>query len=69
MSGTVSRGQEAGRPEVAAVTAQQTGPRRRRAVVTVAGDQVFAEKVLRAAEEEASSMLAESLAGVSVDWL
>ncbi len=45
MSGTVSRGQEAGRPEMAAVTAQQTGPRRRRAVVTVAAVVVVAGAV------------------------
>jgi hypothetical protein len=42
VSGTVSRGQEAGRQEIAAVTAQQTGPRRRRAVVTVAAIVVVA---------------------------
>jgi hypothetical protein len=45
VSGTVSRGQEAGRPEVAAVTAQQTGPRRRRAVVTAAAVVVVAGAV------------------------
>jgi hypothetical protein len=35
VSGTVSRGQEAGRPEVARVTAQQAGPRSHRAVAAV----------------------------------
>jgi uncharacterized protein len=39
------------------------------AVVTVSRDQVFAEKVLRAAEEEAAGMLAEGLASASVEWV
>jgi hypothetical protein len=45
VSGTVSRSQEAGRSEPAAVTAQQTGPRSRRAVVTVAAVMVVAGAV------------------------
>ena len=45
MSGTVSRSQEAGRSEPATVTAQQTGPRSRRAVVTVAAVMVVAGAV------------------------
>jgi hypothetical protein len=39
------------------------------AAVTVSRDRVFAEKVLRAAEEEASGMLGEGLAGASVEWV
>ena len=45
MSGTVSRSQEAGRSEPATVTAQQAGPRSRRAVVTVAAVAVVAGAV------------------------
>ena len=45
MSETVSRSQEAGRPEPATVTAQQAGPRSRRAVVTVAAVMVVAGAV------------------------
>jgi len=39
------------------------------AVVTVSPDQVFAEKVLRAAEEEAAALLGEALASASVEWV
>jgi hypothetical protein len=39
------------------------------AVVTVSPDQVFAEKVLRAAEDEAAGLLGEALAGTSVEWV
>jgi len=45
VSETVSRGREAGRPEPATVTAQQAGPRSRRAVVTVAAVVVVAGAV------------------------
>jgi hypothetical protein len=45
VSGTVSRSQEAGRSEPATVTAQQAGPRSRRAVVTVAAVMVVAGAV------------------------
>ena len=45
MSETVSRGREAGWPEPATVTAQQAGPRSRRAVVTVAAVVVVAGAV------------------------
>jgi uncharacterized protein YlxP (DUF503 family) len=39
------------------------------AAVTVSSDQVFAEKVLRAVEEEAAAMLGEALAHASVEWI
>jgi hypothetical protein len=39
------------------------------AAVTVSGDQVFAEKVLRAAEEEAAGMLGDGLVSASVEWM
>jgi uncharacterized protein len=39
------------------------------AAVTVSHDRGFAEKVLRAAEEEASGMLGDGLAGATVEWV
>jgi uncharacterized protein len=39
------------------------------AAVTVSRDQVFAEKVLRAVEEEAAGMLGEGLTSASVEWV
>ena len=39
------------------------------AAVTVSRDQVFAEKVLRAVEEEAAGMLGDGLAVASVEWV
>ena len=39
------------------------------AVVTVSPDQAFAEKVLRAAEDEAAGLLGEALASASVEWV
>jgi uncharacterized protein YlxP (DUF503 family) len=39
------------------------------AAVTVSRDQAFAEKVLRAAEDEAAGMLGEGLASASVEWV
>lgn len=39
------------------------------AAVTVSADQVFAEKVLRSVEDEASAILGPELAGASVEWL
>jgi uncharacterized protein len=39
------------------------------AVVTVANDRVFAEKVLQSAETHAADLLGGSLAGSGVEWL
>lgn len=39
------------------------------AAVTVSEDRVYAEKVLRAVEEEAAALLGPELAGVAVEWL
>jgi hypothetical protein len=39
------------------------------AAVTVSRDRAFAEKVLRAAEDEAAGMLGDGLAGASVEWV
>ena len=37
--------------------------------VTVSGDRVHAEKVLRAVEEEAAALLGAELTGATVEWL
>jgi len=39
------------------------------AAVTVSRDQAFADKVLRAVEQEALDMLGESLATASLEWV
>lgn len=39
------------------------------AAVTVSNDQTYAEKVLRAAEEEAAEILGGVLVGTSVEWV
>jgi len=39
------------------------------AAVTVSPDQAFADKVLRAVEEEAAGMLGASLTSASVEWV
>ena len=39
------------------------------AAVTVSNDQTYAEKVLRATEEEAASMLGGGLVSTSLDWV
>ena len=39
------------------------------AVVTVANDRVFAEKVLQGAETQAADLLGGSLSGTGVEWL
>jgi uncharacterized protein len=39
------------------------------AAVTVSPDRAFAEKVLRAVEDEAAGLLGEALASASVEWV
>jgi hypothetical protein len=39
------------------------------AAVTVSRDRTYAEKVLRAVEDEAASQLGDALAGTSVEWV
>jgi hypothetical protein len=54
---------------VAEIDSQDLWQRAVLAAVTVSGDHEYAEKVLRAVEEEAAALLGSELAGSSVEWL
>ena len=54
---------------VAEIDHQDSWQRGLVAAVTVSPDRAFAEKVLRAAEHEAASLLGPLLVGVTVEWL
>jgi uncharacterized protein YlxP (DUF503 family) len=54
---------------VAEIDAQDSWQRGVVACVTVSSDQVFAEKVLQAAEREAASLLGGILVDATVEWL
>jgi uncharacterized protein YlxP (DUF503 family) len=54
---------------VAEIDYQDLWQRAAVAVVTVSPDHAYAEKLLRAVEDEAAAMLGSELAGSSVEWL
>lgn len=54
---------------VAEIEYQELWQRAAIAAVTVSGDRVHAEKVLRGVEEEAANLLGSELTGATVEWL
>jgi uncharacterized protein YlxP (DUF503 family) len=54
---------------VAEIEYQELWQRSAIAAVTVSGDRVHAEKVLRGVEEEAAALLGAALTGATVEWL
>ena len=54
---------------VAEIGYQETWQRAAVAAVTVSSDRIFAEKVLRAVEDEAAAILGGELADTTLEWL